>query len=73
MITKFIDVIQQCAHLHNLYSLFAIAGALGFSQVPIIWPQYITSQIRKLKDAWEGVPRKALRQLEQVSSRVPWY
>eukprot|EP00048_Salpingoeca_helianthica_P017370 m.236897 g.236897 ORF g.236897 m.236897 type:complete len:733 (-) comp20824_c0_seq1:75-2273(-) len=58
MISKFAEVVRHCLAQRNLYSVFAIVGALGFPK------------IRKLKDAWDLVPRKVARYLQQLEETI---
>ncbi len=41
MIVKFAEVAKQCIRLRNLYSLFAIVGALSFSKARCLLSQLI--------------------------------
>lgn len=58
MIAKFIEVAQLCLRLRNAFSIFAILGALDFPQV------------RKLKDAWDLVPKKLLKVKKKLEDTI---
>ena len=56
MIIKFLNVANLCLLMNNLNSVFSVVGALGFPEV------------KKLKDAWEMVPKKSKKIMEHVWS-----
>lgn len=58
MIEKFAQVAKYCLAVNNLFSIFAIIGALDFDRV------------RNLTDAWALVPKKALKIIHRVSLQL---
>ncbi|EGD78457.1 hypothetical protein PTSG_09152 [Salpingoeca rosetta] len=56
IIDKFIQAAAHCKALNNFYSVFTIIGALD------------TAKIRKLKQAWDGVPKESRKLMQRLQS-----